>query len=52
MEVQIGEVQSSIRTNDGSGGGYLGGLVRAVVNALEEEAARKARRQAGGNTPH
>ena len=47
MEVTINEVQSSIRTTDGGGGGYMGGIVRAVVNALGEEAARAARQRGG-----
>lgn len=46
MEVTINEVQSSILTNDAGGGGsYMGALVNAVLQALEEEAARKARQQ-------
>jgi hypothetical protein len=45
MDVQINEVNSSIRTDEGGGGSFLGPLVKAVTDALEQDAAKKRRQQ-------
>lgn len=47
MEVTVNEVQSSVRTNDGGGGGsYMGQLVKVVLQSLGQQASEGARQQA------